>query len=77
MGSRNPRKMVQQWAEKEYRNLRRMICRGIRCPIPIDLRGHVIAMSFLGTKNAMASPQLKDLTRLRPKLNSVSSFQYT
>ncbi|KAF8822126.1 RIO1 family protein [Cardiosporidium cionae] len=45
--SRNPRKMVRQWAEKEFRNLRRCHLFGVRCPIAIGLRGHVLVMRYL------------------------------
>ena len=64
MGSRNPRKMVKQWAEKEFRNLRRMYTKGVRCPVPLDLRGHVLAMGFLGTPALSASCRLKDLSSI-------------
>lgn len=55
----NPRKMVSQWAEKEARNLRRISAVGIRCPRPIELRQHVLAMSFVGTMEK-AAPKLRD-----------------
>ncbi|KAJ3212470.1 protein kinase rio1 [Entophlyctis luteolus] len=56
----NPRKMVKVWAEKEMRNLKRLVVAGIQCPEPILLRMHVLLMSFLGDKNGWASPRLKD-----------------
>lgn len=46
----NPRKMVRLWAEKEMRNLKRMITAGIRCPEPVEVRENVLVMSFLGDK---------------------------
>ncbi len=36
------------WAEKEARNLSRMHEAGIRCPKPLQLRNHVLAMTFIG-----------------------------
>jgi RIO kinase 1 len=36
------------WAEKEARNLSRMHDAGIRCPKPLQLRNHVLAMTFIG-----------------------------
>ena len=36
------------WAEKEARNLSRMHEAGIRCPKPLLLRNHVLAMTFIG-----------------------------
>ncbi|CEM25434.1 unnamed protein product [Vitrella brassicaformis CCMP3155] len=57
--SSNPRRMVAQWAEKEYRNLKRIAASGIRCPAGIELRSHVLVMSFVG-RDEVAAPRLKD-----------------
>ncbi|CAE6415731.1 unnamed protein product [Rhizoctonia solani] len=57
---RNPRKMVRLWAEKEMRNLKRLMAAGIRCPEPIEVRENVLVMGFLGNKDGWASPRLKD-----------------
>ncbi|VDC04442.1 unnamed protein product [Peniophora sp. CBMAI 1063] len=57
---RNPRKMVRLWAEKEMRNLRRLVAAGIPCPTPIEVRENVLVMSFLGDEQGWASPRLKD-----------------
>ncbi|KAF8349424.1 RIO1-domain-containing protein [Amanita rubescens] len=57
---RNPRKMVRLWAEKEMRNLKRLVAAGIRCPDPIEVRENVLVMTFLGNKEGWASPRLKD-----------------
>ncbi|CAE7223406.1 unnamed protein product [Rhizoctonia solani] len=57
---RNPRKMVRLWAEKEMRNLKRLMAANIRCPEPIEVRENVLVMGFLGDKNGWASPRLKD-----------------
>ncbi|KAG6830710.1 hypothetical protein H0H87_007297 [Tephrocybe sp. NHM501043] len=56
----NPRKMVRLWAEKEMRNLRRLVTAGIRCPDPIEVRENVLVMSFVGDAEGWASPRLKD-----------------
>jgi RIO kinase 1 len=42
--------MVRLWAEKEMRNLKRLISSGIRCPEPIEVRENVLVMSFVGDK---------------------------
>ena len=44
----NPRKMVQQWAEKEMRNLIRLNTAGIRSPKPLLLRlgPNALSLSF-------------------------------
>ena len=54
----NPRKMVKLWAEKETRNLIRLATAGIPCPTPIQLRLHVLVMSFIG-HDGYAAPRLK------------------
>ncbi|KAJ3327455.1 protein kinase rio1, partial [Kappamyces sp. JEL0680] len=46
----NPRKMVQTWAEKEMRNLKRLQACGIPCPEAIVLRLHVLVMTLIGDK---------------------------
>ncbi|KAH6898132.1 RIO1 family-domain-containing protein [Thelonectria olida] len=58
----NNRKMVQLWAEKEFRNLRRIYNAGILCPEPINLKLHVLAMGFLGDRKGWAYPRLRDAT---------------
>lgn len=58
----NNRKMVKLWAEKEYRNLRRIYAAGIPCPEPINLKLHVLVMGFLGDKRGWAYPRLRDAT---------------
>ncbi|KAI2612976.1 Serine/threonine-protein kinase Rio1 [Hypoxylon fragiforme] len=56
----NSRKMVKLWAEKEFRNLRRIHSAAIPCPEPIQLKLHVLVMSFLGDKKGYAYPRLRD-----------------
>lgn len=56
----NNRKMVKLWAEKEFRNLRRLHGAGIPCPEPIKLKLHVLVMEFLGDKRGWAFPRLRD-----------------
>jgi serine/threonine-protein kinase RIO1 len=46
--SRNPRKMVRLWAEKEMRNLKRLIAAGINTPEPIEVRENVLVMGLVG-----------------------------
>ncbi|KAF8505133.1 RIO1-domain-containing protein [Hysterangium stoloniferum] len=38
----NPKKMVRLWAEKEMRNLKRLVTAGIPCPEPIEVRENVL-----------------------------------
>ncbi|KAJ4730770.1 Serine/threonine-protein kinase RIO1 [Rhynchospora pubera] len=63
----NPRKMVKTWAEKEMRNLLRVKAAGIRCPMPLLLRLHVLVMEFIG-KGGWAAPRLKDANLSEEKL---------
>ncbi|CAG8972989.1 hypothetical protein HYALB_00007835 [Hymenoscyphus albidus] len=56
----NNRAMVKVWAEKEFRNLKRLHTAGIPCPEPIYLRLHVLVMGFLGDKKGWAAPRLRD-----------------
>ncbi|KAK1756554.1 putative serine threonine-protein kinase [Echria macrotheca] len=56
----NNRKMVKLWAEKEFRNLRRLEAAGIACPEPLKLKLHVLVMGFLGDKRGWAYPRLRD-----------------
>lgn len=56
----NNRKMVKLWAEKEFRNLRRIYGAGIPCPEPLALKLHVLVMGFLGDKKGWAYPRLRD-----------------
>jgi RIO kinase 1 len=56
----NPRKMVQLWAEKEMRNLKRLQACGIPCPEPVLLKLQVLVMSFIGDEQGWPAPRLKD-----------------
>ena len=58
----NPRKMVQMWAEKEMRNLKRLVAAGIKCPDPQILKLHVLVMDFIGDSDGWPAPRLKDAT---------------
>lgn len=55
------RAMVKVWAEKEWRNLKRIYTSGIPCPEPIYLRLHVLGMSFVGDSRGVPAPRLKDV----------------
>lgn len=56
----NPRKMVQVWAEKEMRNLKRLNQAGIPSPEPLLLKSPVLVMDFIGDRKGNAAPRLKD-----------------
>ena len=40
--------MVRLWAEKEMRNLKRLVTAGINTPEPIEIRENVLVMDFIG-----------------------------
>lgn len=57
----NPRKMIKIWAEKEFRNLRRIYQSGvIPAPKPVEVKNNVLVMEFLSRGDGFASPRLKD-----------------
>ena len=62
----NPRKMVRAWAEKEARNLRRLEAAKILAPRVLQLRLHILVMTFLGSKER-AWERLHDVRSLRER----------
>ncbi|CCH58174.1 hypothetical protein TBLA_0A03760 [Henningerozyma blattae CBS 6284] len=57
----NPRKMIKIWAEKEFRNLKRIYqSKVIPVPKPIEVKNNVLVMEFLNRGDGFASPRLKD-----------------
>lgn len=59
--SKNPRQMVRNWAEKEYRNLKRLYSEPlIHSPKPIDLKENILVMEYLTRGNGNPSPKLRD-----------------
>ncbi|KAL6928645.1 hypothetical protein ACO0SA_001973 [Hanseniaspora valbyensis] len=58
----NPRKLIKIWAEKEFRNLKRIHSYPfILCPKPVDIKNNVLVMEFLGDYNTESTtkPALK------------------
>lgn len=53
------RKMVQQWAEKEFRNLVRLRDAGVPAPDPLVIKPPVLVMRFFG-RDGWPAPRLKD-----------------
>eukprot|EP01071_Lankesteria_metandrocarpae_P001300 Lankesteria_metandrocarpae@DN1456_c0_g1_i2.p1 len=64
VGSGNSRKMVAQWAQKEFRNLCRISLANMPCPSPLSIKSNVLVMEFCGDDKGEAAPRLKDVTRL-------------
>ncbi|XXH04945.1 hypothetical protein Hte_011368 [Hypoxylon texense] len=67
----NSRKMVKLWAEKEFRNLRRIHSAAIPCPEPIQLKLHVLIMGFLGDRKGYAYPRLRDAAIARDEADQL------
>ena len=61
---KNPRKMVQKWAEKEARNLRRLEDANIPAPRVLHLKHNILVMSFLG-KDGWPFPRMQDVGELK------------
>lgn len=65
--------MVRLWAEKEMRNLKRLVSAGIRCPEPVEVRENVLVMTFLGDEEgwcvffALFSIHLIEITPGHPR----------
>ncbi|XP_075825403.1 serine/threonine-protein kinase RIO3 [Microtus pennsylvanicus] len=56
----NPRKIIRMWAEKEMHNLTRMQKAGIPCPTVVQLKKHILVMSFIG-HDQVPAPKLKEV----------------
>lgn len=56
---KNPRKMVKMWAEKEFRNLKR-INEKIPSPVPLLVKTNVLVMDFIG-RDLKIAPKLKEV----------------
>lgn len=59
------RRREKVWAEKEMRNLKRLVASGIPCPSPVLIKNNVLVMDFLG-KSGWPAPRLRDV-QLGPK----------
>ena len=56
---RNAFKLCKVWAEKEFKNLLRMHVKNVRCPTPLRVRSHILAMQFIGL-DGLPAPQLRE-----------------
>eukprot|EP00924_Labyrinthula_sp_SR-Ha-C_P008980 augustus_masked-scaffold_2-processed-gene-8.39-mRNA-1 protein AED:0.42 eAED:0.42 QI:0/-1/0/1/-1/1/1/0/430 len=65
VSSSNPRKLVQLWAMKELRNLKRLYVSNIPCPEPLFIKQNVLLMEFL-SKSASVFPA-KRLKNINPE----------
>jgi len=60
INSRNSRATLNEWCEKEYRNLKRCRDGGCAVPVPIKYKANVLVMEFLG-EEGWAYPTLKQV----------------
>lgn len=54
---RNAFKLCKVWAEKEFKNLLRLHSSNVRCPTPLRVRSHILAMQFIGD-DGLPAPQV-------------------
>lgn len=64
------RKMVQQWTEKEYRNLVRLREADVPSPTPLVIKPPVLIMEFFG-RDGWPAPRLKDASLSLERLTAV------
>lgn len=63
-------KLIETWANKEFKNLSRFEHLGVRVPSPIQVRENVLLMEFIG-KGSVPAPTYKDC----PPKNPVLAFK--
>jgi len=56
----SPRKIIEMWARKEYRNLVRMRKADVRVPEPYGVSGNVLVMQLIGS-DGVPAPHLRDV----------------
>jgi RIO kinase 1 len=47
--------LIKLWAEKEFRNLKRMLEKGLPVPKPVKIKDHVLVLEFIG-EGSKAAP---------------------
>lgn len=52
--------MIKMWAEKEFRNLKRINQSAVVCPEPVLVKSNILMMKFIG-QDMVAAPKLKDI----------------
>jgi RIO kinase 1 len=60
----NPNKMLKLWAEKEFRNLKRLCKSNIPCTVPISLKGHILTLQYSGENGTVAAPLATSMGQL-------------
>ncbi|OTF74338.1 serine/threonine-protein kinase RIO3-like protein, partial [Euroglyphus maynei] len=60
LSKQNPKLTIPLWAEKEMHNLNRLRKFGVACPEVVQLKKHILIMTFIG-RDGRPAPQLKNL----------------
>lgn len=63
----NPHKLIRDWAEKEFRNYKRLTTAGINCPKALYLKHNVLVMELVGKKGQVAK-RLRDTNMSTEKM---------
>ena len=66
----NPHKLIKDWAEKEFRNYKRLETEKIRCPKALYLKHNVLVMELLGSPNNVAK-RLRDVKLPLEKISHI------
>lgn len=61
------RKIVNIWASKEYKNLKRAYEAGVNVPKPVFWRKNIVVMEFIG-EDSNPAPTLKDLSEVNEEI---------
>lgn len=56
----NPHKLIKVWAEKEFRNLNRLMKIDLKVPEPLLVKENILIMSFIG-ENGIPAKRLRDM----------------
>jgi len=69
MVRRNPRKLIELWCLKEYKNLKKAYENGIRVPKPYVCNSNILVMEFIGDskERGRPAPLLKDVELENPE----------
>jgi len=57
-------KIVFTWCQKEFKNLKQMYRKGIKCPEPIFFKNNILIMSYIGENDGTPALRLKDSVNL-------------
>jgi RIO kinase 1 len=70
---RNTTKIINLWASKEFKNLKRAFKSGLAVPEPYHVRNNILLMQFIGF-GTIPAPKLKDIKSLSNPLETFDSI---